>query len=108
MTESGEMIEMQRRALGGLSLQRISCLGRPVMASIPPRTFEPAAAQAGRDGAVCELPVPPPSAARILERKVIAAVNRDEQAPIFDMADFSIVGDLYDVAPIILEDLKGR
>ena len=38
--------------------------------------------------------------------KMIAAVNRDENAPIFTAADAGIVGDLYDVVPKLLEALK--
>lgn len=194
---SPETIGMQRLAFGGAALQRVACTARPVMASIPPRTFEPAAPQEGRDGAVRELPAPGPSAVRILERRareretrditeakivvavgrgfekpedlslardlatvlggeigctrpvsdenhwlpdelciglsgveirpdlylglgisgqvqhvtgirnarVIAAVNRDEKAPIFETADVGIVGDLYAVAPMLTEEL---
>ncbi len=38
--------------------------------------------------------------------KVVCAVNRDENAPIFALADFGIVGDLYEVVPKIIEALK--
>ena len=168
------------------------------MATIPPRTFEPATAEDGRKGHVRELPAPPPSAVKsprtksqtretkditeakvvvsvgrgiekkedlalarqladalggeigctrpiseenhwlpeelciglsgvqvkpdlylglgvsgqiqhvtgIRNAKVIAAVNKDENAPIFGVADFGIVGDLYDVVPKLIEELK--
>lgn len=42
----------------------------------------------------------------IRNARVIAAVNRDENAPIFDVADFGIVGDLYDVIPKVIAELK--
>jgi electron transfer flavoprotein alpha subunit len=42
----------------------------------------------------------------IRNAKVIAAVNRDENAPIFKAADFGIVGDLYDVVPKLIAELK--
>jgi len=38
--------------------------------------------------------------------KLIAAVNKDKEAPIFGMADYGIVGDLYQVLPALLERLK--
>ncbi len=42
----------------------------------------------------------------IRNAKVIAAVNKDENAPIFKAADFGIIGDLYDVVPKIIAELK--
>lgn len=196
--ESGTSLEMERIAYGGAAIQKLTCLTRPVMATIPPRTFGPAEAEAGRKGLIRELPPPPPAAVRVLERKVktretrdiseakvviavgrgfeksedlalarqladalggeigctrpiseenhwlpeelciglsgiqikpdfylglgvsgqvqhvtgirsakvIAAVNKDENAPIFGVSDFGIVGDLYDAAPKLIEELK--
>jgi electron transfer flavoprotein alpha subunit len=196
--ENSKTMEMQRLAYGGAALQKVTCLKRPAMATIPPRTFEPAAAQDGREGPVRELPGSPLATVKILERKirqretrditeakvvvsvgrgfekredlalarqladalggeigctrpiseenhwlpedlciglsgiqvkpdlylglgisgqiqhvtgirnakVIAAVNKDENAPIFGVADFGIVGDLYDAVPKLIEELK--
>lgn len=196
--EDRNFLEMERLAYGGAALQKMTCSQRPVMATIPPRTFAPAAAQDGREGSIRELPAPPPSPLMVLERKartreikdigaakvviavgrgfekledlalarqladalggeigctrpiseenhwlpeelciglsgiqvkpdlylglgvsgqiqhvtgirnakVIAAVNKDENAPIFGVADLGIVGDLYDVAPKLIEELK--
>ena len=40
--------------------------------------------------------------------KTIVAVNRDEEAPIFELVDFGVVGDLFSVLPQATEDVKKR
>ena len=41
------------------------------------------------------------------ESKCIIAINKNENAPIFEVADYGIVGDLYKVIPAILNVLDG-
>lgn len=196
--EESRTVEMERLMYGGAAVQRVVCSSRPVMATIPPRTFDPAAAISGKEGTVRILAAPAASPVRVLERKrrereakdireakvvvsvgrgfekkedlalakeladvlggeiggtrpiteelhwlpenlciglsgiqikpelyvglgvsgqiqhvtgfrdakVICAVNRDAHAPIFSVADLGIVGDLYDVVPKLIQELK--
>jgi electron transfer flavoprotein alpha subunit len=40
--------------------------------------------------------------------KTIAAVNKDPEAPIFELADFGVVGDLFKVVPQAAEEIRKR
>jgi len=191
-------IRMERLAYGGAAIQKLTSSAKPVIVAVPPRSFEPAQAVDGRKGKTRELPSPPPSAVRVLERKpkekvakditearvivcagrgfdkkedlalaraladalggelgatrplteemhwlpedlciglsgvqvkpelyvglgvsgqiqhmtgvrgakIVCAVNRDENAPIFALSDFGIVGSLYEVVPKLIAELK--
>ena len=193
-----KLLRMERLVFGGAAVQSVICATRPQMATIVPRTFEPATTQDGRKGTIRELASTPSSPVKVIKRspkakeavniteakivvcvgrgmnnkedvdlarqlahviggevgctrpiaeelhwlpedvylgisgkkikpdlyiglgvsgqiqhvtgiresKVILAVNRDENAPIFEAADYGIVGDLYQVVPRLIEGLR--
>ncbi|MEN6326223.1 MAG: electron transfer flavoprotein subunit alpha/FixB family protein [Syntrophomonas sp.] len=65
----GKTLEMERLIFGGAAVQKVICTTRPQMATVPSGNFKAGSAQSGREGQLIELPAPPPSVVKLVDKK---------------------------------------
>ncbi len=109
---------IQRKENVPLAEELADLLGGAVCASRPviDQGWLPLSRQVGKSGMIVKptfylalgISGAPEHVEGMKDAGLIVAVNSDPHAPIFDIAHYGIAADLFDVAPVLIDALKGR